>query len=78
MLAGTIVRARLYDRALSAEEVAVSAGTSVSEAEIVARLSPAERKARSSLLTDLANLQADVRRLEARLARKVYTNVPTH
>ncbi|HVA47062.1 MAG TPA: DUF1553 domain-containing protein [Pirellulales bacterium] len=53
MLTGTIERAALYDRALTPEEVAASAGVplaTVSDDEIVAALTPAERSDRNRLL----------------------------
>jgi hypothetical protein len=60
MLAGTIDRARLYDRALSPGEVAASAsvpGGYVSEAELVARLSPEAVAQRTELLKKLEELK---------------------
>lgn len=58
MLAGTIVQARLYDRALAATEIATSAKatTLVTEAEIWARLSVNERQQRDRLRARLADL----------------------
>lgn len=60
MLAGSIDRAQLYDRALSPAEVAASAGAAseyVSEEALVARLSPAEVATRAALLTRLEALR---------------------
>jgi hypothetical protein len=76
LLAGVILRARLYDRALTAEEVGRSAGTYVSEADLVARLTPAERARRQAWTAELERLGAEERRLEARRAGKVYAVVP--
>ncbi len=58
MLAGTIVQARLYDRALTAAEVAASAKATalVTEAEIVARMPEENRKLRDVLRLRLVNL----------------------
>ena len=56
MFAGTIYGARLYDRALSPDEVAASASAPndfVAEAELVARLSPEVVAKRKELLTSL-------------------------
>ncbi len=61
MLSGVIQRARLYDRALSAEELAASAGVVtdfVSEADLVARLAPDAVAERRRLTEELAPLQA--------------------
>ncbi len=56
MLAGVVVRAGLYDRALSAKEVADSAasGGSISESALTAELSTDQRAARSRLLAEIA------------------------
>ncbi len=61
LLAGGIVRAAIYDRALTAEEVAASAGTAgefVSEAEILARLSPEDTARRKALVEQLSTRSA--------------------
>ncbi|MCU0879711.1 MAG: DUF1553 domain-containing protein, partial [Pirellulaceae bacterium] len=75
-LAGKIDRARLYDRALSAEEVAASAGTistHVSDEEIDAELDDAGRRRRQQL-------RAEVRRLRDQIAsyrsRKAFAVTP--
>jgi hypothetical protein len=76
MLAGTLVRARLHARALSADEVALSAGTLVTEVEIVERLSPSQREQRRAWRQERAALQDEIRALEARRERKLYAVVP--
>jgi mono/diheme cytochrome c family protein len=75
-LAGRIDRVRLYDRALSAEEVAASAGTistHVSDEEIDAELDDAGRRRRQQL-------SAEVRRLRDQIAsyrsRKAFAVTP--
>jgi hypothetical protein len=63
MLAGTVDRAQLYDRALTPEEIAASAeGLSdyVNEATLLARLGANERAERERLKQSLANLRAQV------------------
>lgn len=58
---GTIERARLYDRALSPTEVAASAGTTsdfISEAEIIAELSPEHQLERSNLMFEREQLES--------------------
>lgn len=79
MLAGVVTRARLYDRALSAEEVAASAGvvsTQVSEAEVIAALTGEQKTKRQELTTQLNRVAADIDRRRADLVTKVYTVVP--
>jgi hypothetical protein len=75
-LAGAIERAQLYDRALSAAEVAASAGvqaTSVTEEEIVAALALADRARREHLKFELEQLRGQKERAAA---TKVYAVVP--
>jgi Protein of unknown function (DUF1553)/Protein of unknown function (DUF1549)/Concanavalin A-like lectin/glucanases superfamily/Planctomycete cytochrome C len=63
MLAGKIDRARLYDRALTAGEVAASAGTirtSISDEELAAALDEASRARRKQLAAELARLRAEI------------------
>ncbi|MFO0969703.1 MAG: DUF1553 domain-containing protein [Gemmataceae bacterium] len=79
MLAGVIVQARLYDRALSADEIAASAalGDFITEAELAAGLDPATRERRDKLRAERDRVRADLTRLEAAQKRfKVYTNTP--
>ena len=55
-LKGRILRANLYARALTADEIALSAGSPdvVSEAELVRALSPEQTRVRNRLINDLA------------------------
>ncbi|MBY0522126.1 MAG: DUF1553 domain-containing protein [Gemmataceae bacterium] len=79
MLAGTIVRARLYDRALGAEEVAASAGVRsdiVAEADVVARLSAEIRARRERLAVDRQQAAGALAKLHALSPTKVYAVVP--
>ena len=79
MLAGTVVAARVYDKALSPTEVAVSfaAGPGLTpEAEIVANLSPEANAKRTELKARAAKLAAALAALQARGSRKVYAVVP--
>ncbi len=76
MLAGTIHRARLYDRALTAAEVAASfaAGGDVVKAEEVVACLPPDQRARYD------HLRAGIREAEARLStsdRKVHAVAPS-
>ena len=79
MLAGTVVAARLYDRALSLEEVAASfaAGPGfVGEAEVEAKLTPEQRMKRRELKTRQTTLAADLVRLRRAATAKVYAVTP--
>jgi hypothetical protein len=70
-LAGKIDRARLYDRALSADEVAASAGTIrtfISEEELYAELDAAGRTRRKELVAELARLRSEILRYRDRKA----------
>lgn len=64
-LAGSIEAAQLYDRALTAEEVAASAGRTdfVTLAELVASLSEADRTRREQLLTERNQLDERTKQL---------------
>ncbi|MEK6235990.1 MAG: DUF1549 domain-containing protein, partial [Planctomycetales bacterium] len=74
MLAAKIDRAELHDRALSAREVAASAGIPiVTESEILARLSQEQRTRRVEAKTRVATLQAQRSRAAA---SKVYAVTP--
>jgi hypothetical protein len=78
LLAGTILRARLYDRALSAEEVAASAGLGeppLSDAEISAQLSSHVRAAREAMLGAIKRVDEDLRRNREAASFKVYAAV---
>jgi hypothetical protein len=66
MLAGAIDRAQLYDRALTAEQVAISSGAQpnfVTQAELVAALSAQERGERERLQKQIAQLEERLRAL---------------
>ena len=78
MLGGTIVNARLYDRALAPAEIEASAklgGVYVSEQEIVAKLTDVQRRQRESLRAELAKFQGERARLETRMRHKAYVVV---
>ena len=80
MLAGTVVRARLYDRALTAEEVATAAGvapTRISEEQIVAVLSAEEKVQRTERKQQAARLSAELAKLRDRSGAKLYTVIST-
>ncbi len=79
-LKGTIVRARLYNRALTPDEVAASAGIEtnyVSEAELIARLPTRETEQREKLIKDLKSLSDEKSILESSSLVSVYTAVST-
>ena len=77
LLKGSIDRARLYDRALSSEEVAASAGVAadfVSPEAITERLTPEQRTRRDRLRFEIEHLE----RLRTRAsAMNVYAVAPT-
>ncbi|MGF1580020.1 MAG: DUF1553 domain-containing protein [Gemmataceae bacterium] len=78
-LRGKILQARLYDRALSAEAVAASAGIQsdyVSEKQLLAKLSPATKKHRADLINKLAKLEAELAKLNKARSNKVYSVNP--
>src|SRR5207302_1678491 len=61
MLFGVIYRAQLYDRALSAEEIAASAGIpKVSEEALLARMDEPTAKVRGEMIARLAALQKTI------------------
>ncbi|MCB1106181.1 MAG: hypothetical protein KDK74_15750, partial [Cephaloticoccus sp.] len=63
LLTGRIARARFYDRALSAEEIARTRSledTTLREADLIAALSPAQR-------TELENLRRELASIESQL-----------
>jgi hypothetical protein len=75
MLTGTVVRARLYDRALDPAEVAASAGTfsDYIAPDVLAAALPADRR------EERARLEAEIERLRSDLAarsRKAYAVTP--
>jgi hypothetical protein len=79
MLAGKILRARFYDRALSAEEVAASAGAEtnyVSEKSIVAALSDAQRAERAKLKSQLEEARSQAAKVSASRMQRIFTVNP--
>jgi hypothetical protein len=75
MLRGTIVRARLYDRALTDAEVeasAASGGEILKAEEVIAALDPADRAARGRLIEEADHLRAEL----AAGRRKAYAVAP--
>ncbi len=79
MLSGRIHRALLYDCALSADEVATSAGSSdihsVSSKELMARLSPEQRDLIQSGRDETARLQAERKDIAQSESQTLYTCV---
>jgi hypothetical protein len=79
MLDGKIQRAQFYNRALSADEVAASAGVAdnnyVPESQILARLSAARRKNRDRLNAENKRLETE-RGSFSTSGQKMYTCVP--
>ena len=77
MFQGTIARARLYDRALTAAEVMASAQSGgvnvVTEADLAAHLSPEQREHRATLKRHIEQAQAD---LDSHKPAKVWTVKP--
>ncbi len=64
-LAGAIERANFYERALTPEEVAASAGVAsrhISEEELAGRLEPAQRDQRKKLLSEITDLSQQLAR----------------
>ena len=75
MLGGSIDRAQLYDKALSAEQIALSAsGDFVSEAELVARLRPEQKKVRDHWIAEISRIDAELGNMKK---RKVYAVKPS-
>ncbi len=80
MLSGLIASARLYDKALSAEEVALAAGsanTFVTEAEIAAKLPVEERATRAASQAELNGLRLKHTDLAKNGPIKLYTAIAT-
>ncbi len=72
LLHGAVDRARIYDRALSPDEIAATAGVGgdyVTDEELTAQLSPTEREARERLRFELEQLRQARERTDE---RKVY------
>ena len=79
MLSGRILRANLYDRALEANAVAASAGIEtdfVSEAAIIASLTPEMKRRRADLKEQIDQAQARSQLLRSASKQKIYTVVP--
>ncbi|MFM8273687.1 MAG: DUF1553 domain-containing protein, partial [Gemmata sp.] len=79
MLAGTVGLARLYDRALSRAEVEASyrsGGLFVSDAELEAKLAPAQRETRAALRKRWDALDARLAALRQGAGAKAYVTVP--
>jgi hypothetical protein len=79
MLAGAIDRAMLFDRALSAEEVAVLAGAKeapLREADVLARLSESDRAWRAAAIFERDQLTSQMRRYEEATAYAVAPQKP--
>jgi len=79
MISARILEARLYDRVLSPEAVAASAGQSstfVPLKQLLAAMSPAERKQHSALKKQLATLFGRQKNLDQKTRSKVYTVTP--
>ncbi|HET6880715.1 MAG TPA: DUF1553 domain-containing protein [Pirellulales bacterium] len=79
LLVGAIERAALYDRALTAEEVAAAAGlqpTQISEDELWAALTPRERSERRQLAFELSRLEIRRRLLAGGPAYAVVPSEP--
>lgn len=74
-LKGRIHRAALYDRALSPEEIAASAGYQgyVSESQMIAALDDAKRKVRVELKMRIENLTKARQRQIQKANRRIYT-----
>ena len=76
LLAGRILRAQFYDRALSPDALAASAGVEnhyVPEEELVEALSPEQRDALARLRAESASLREEANRYGSEGKRKVYT-----
>ncbi len=81
MLKGTVTGARFYNRALTANEVAASAGVgtiTITEEQLAKALSPKQREMRRQAASQLAGVREDIQALLAKgpQAAKVYTVVP--
>jgi hypothetical protein len=73
MLKGIIQKARLYERALTAAEVAASAGVpTIRTEEVVARLAGPTAEGHRRLREQLRTCEAEVERLGREVARRIY------
>ncbi len=74
LLAGRIDRAQLYDRALTAEEIALSANVAiVTDAELEAALTPEQRKTREEWKSEIGRLRDAIQKMGK---KKVYAVTP--
>ncbi|MBL68098.1 MAG: hypothetical protein CMO74_06550 [Verrucomicrobiales bacterium] len=81
MLNGTITGARFYNRALTANEVAASAGVgtiTITEAQLAKALTPNQRERRRQATTQLGGVRKEIQTLLAKgpQAARVYTVIP--
>ncbi|MFN0195144.1 MAG: DUF1549 domain-containing protein [Planctomycetaceae bacterium] len=77
MLAGTVDKVQLYDRALQPAEIAASSGTladMVDDAEITARLTPEQNELRNRWLFEIGHLETQRTR---QLETKIYAVTPS-
>jgi hypothetical protein len=80
MLNGTIASARLYDRALSHEEVAASSDSTnsyITEAEIASKLSANQRVVRASQQNELTDLRVKHAQVSKAGPLKIYSAIAT-
>ncbi|MEX2672260.1 MAG: DUF1553 domain-containing protein [Phycisphaeraceae bacterium] len=76
MLAGAVREAKLYDRALTAEQVAASIGERVvTQEQLIAQLSDEKRAQRDVIVAELDSLLADQKRIDHAGEIQVYTQV---
>lgn len=82
MLAGRIQRAQLYDRALSPDEVAASAGVvqwnHVSETDLLARLTTTQRQDREQLKIQLTEIQLELEAMTSSQMQSLYTCISSN
>ncbi len=80
MLAGIVERARLYDRALTNDEIAISAKVAnfITEAEVIARLTETQKSQRAELFKQRSLLQAQLAKVQPGKGLKAYTNRPVN
>ena len=75
-LSGRILRAQFYDRALSPEEVAASAGTEsnfISNQDILAQMSDDEKSQKNDLTNKVEKLKENLKNLQSQKKSKVYS-----
>ena len=75
-LSGRILRAQFYDRALSPEEVAASAGTEsnfISNKDILAQMSDDEKSQKNDLTNKVEKLKENLKNLQSQKKSKVYS-----